>query len=166
MSDERRRRRSPFVGLDRIWRSDRRAAGHRPYRAPRRTGCVAQSRLDMECRLGTEAASEYLATYLIEKALSTDNMFIFLIVFDSLKVPTKEQHTVLFWGIAGAVGFRALLIFLGATALERWEWVTYIFGAIVLYAAYRAFQQRPGRQVAVRPAVRYREDPRRQIHRA
>jgi tellurite resistance protein TerC len=96
--------------------------------------------------LGTEAASEYLATYLIEKALSTDNMFLFLIVFESLKVPKNEQHTVLFWGIAGAVGFRAVLIFLGATALERWEWITYIFGAIILYAAYRAVRQRPGEE--------------------
>ncbi|HZA55745.1 MAG TPA: TerC/Alx family metal homeostasis membrane protein, partial [Candidatus Udaeobacter sp.] len=96
--------------------------------------------------LGTEAAGEYLATYLIEKALSTDNMFIFLIVFESLKIPKKEQHMVLFWGIAGAVGFRALLIFVGATALERWEWVTYIFGAVILYAAYRAFRQRPGQE--------------------
>jgi tellurite resistance protein TerC len=95
---------------------------------------------------GTEAAGEYLATYLIEKALSTDNMFIFLIVFESLRIPKKEQHRVLFWGIAGAVGFRALLIFLGATALERWEWITYIFGAIILYAAYRAFRQRPGQE--------------------
>src|SRR5918996_4375131 len=96
--------------------------------------------------LGTEAASEYLATYLIEKALSTDNMFLFLIVFESLKVPKSEQHRVLFWGIAGAVGFRAVLIFLGATALEQWEWLTYIFGVVILYAAYRAFRQRPGRE--------------------
>ena len=95
---------------------------------------------------GTEAGHEYLATYLIEKALSTDNMFIFLIVFESLKVPKREQHSVLFWGIVGAVGFRAALIFVGATALERWEWVTYVFGAIILYAAYRAFRQRPGQK--------------------
>jgi tellurite resistance protein TerC len=96
--------------------------------------------------LGTDAASEYLAVYLIEKALSTDNMFIFLIVFTSLHIPKDQQHSVLFWGIAGAVGFRALLIFLGATALERWEWVTYIFGVVILYAAYRALRQRPGQE--------------------
>jgi TerC family integral membrane protein len=93
--------------------------------------------------LGTQAASEYLATYVIEKALSTDNMFLFLIIFKSLNVPLKDQHKALFWGIIGAVAFRALLIFIGSAALERWEWVTYVFGVIILYAAYRAFRQDP-----------------------
>ncbi|HXV84598.1 MAG TPA: TerC/Alx family metal homeostasis membrane protein [Candidatus Binatia bacterium] len=96
--------------------------------------------------LGTQAASQYLATYVIEKALSTDNMFLFLIVFKSLNISLKHQHTALFWGIAGAVVFRGVLIFLGAAALERWEWVTYIFGAIILYAAYRAFRQDPTKE--------------------
>jgi tellurite resistance protein TerC len=96
--------------------------------------------------LGTQVASEYLAIYLIEKALSTDNMFLFLIVFESLKIPKREQHTVLFWGIAGAVAFRAVLIFLGVEALARWEWLTYLFGLVILYAAYRAFRQQPGKE--------------------
>jgi len=93
--------------------------------------------------LGTQAASEYLATYVIEKALSTDNMFLFFIVFKSLNIPLRHQHKALFWGIVGAVAFRGLFIFFGAAALQRWEWVTYIFGIIVLYAAYRAFRQDP-----------------------
>lgn len=93
--------------------------------------------------LGTQAASEYLATYVIEKALSTDNMFLFLIIFKSLNVPLKDQHKALFWGIIGAVAFRALLIFIGSTALARWEWVTYVFGVIILWAAYNAFRQDP-----------------------
>jgi tellurite resistance protein TerC len=96
--------------------------------------------------LGAQAASEYLATYVIEKALSTDNMFLFLIVFKSLSIPLEHQHKALFWGIVGAVMFRGLLIFLGAAALQRWEWVTYIFGVIILYAAYRAFRQEPARE--------------------
>jgi len=96
--------------------------------------------------LGARAATEYLATYVIEKALSTDNMFLFLVIFKSLNVPLKDQHKALFWGIVGAVAFRALLIFIGAAALERWEWVTYVFGVIVLYAAYRAFRQDPLKQ--------------------
>jgi tellurite resistance protein TerC len=96
--------------------------------------------------LGTHAASQYLATYVIEKALSTDNMFLFLIVFKSLNIPLQHQHTALFWGIAGAVVFRGLLIFLGAAALHRWEWITYIFGLIILYAAYRAFRQDPAKE--------------------
>lgn len=96
--------------------------------------------------LGTHAASQYLATYVIEKALSTDNMFLFLIVFKSLNIPLQHQHTALFWGIAGAVVFRGVLIFLGAAALHRWEWITYIFGLIILYAAYRAFRQDPAKE--------------------
>jgi tellurite resistance protein TerC len=87
-----------------------------------------------------------LATYVIEKALSTDNMFLFLIVFKTLNIPLKEQHKSLFWGIAGAVVFRGVLIFLGAAALQRWEWITYIFGLIILYAAYRAFRQDPAKE--------------------
>jgi tellurite resistance protein TerC len=96
--------------------------------------------------LGARAGSEYLATYVIEKALSTDNMFLFLIVFKSLNIPLQHQHTALFWGIVGAVVFRGLFIFLGAAALQRWEWVTYIFGVIILYAAYRAFRQDPTKE--------------------
>jgi tellurite resistance protein TerC len=95
--------------------------------------------------LGTQAAAEYLATYLIEKSLSTDNVFLFLIIFDSLNIPKVHQHKALFWGILGAVVFRGLMIFLGAHALGRWEWVTYIFGVIILYAAYRAFRKKPGK---------------------
>ncbi|MGH7823560.1 MAG: TerC/Alx family metal homeostasis membrane protein [Candidatus Binatia bacterium] len=94
---------------------------------------------------GTQAATEYLATYLIEKALSTDNMFLFLVVFESLNIPREQQHKTLFWGILGAVCFRGLFIFLGAEALRRWEWITYIFGAIVLFAAYRAFRHDPAK---------------------
>jgi tellurite resistance protein TerC len=66
-----------------------------------------------------------------------------LIVFRTLHIPLKEQHKSLFWGIAGAIVFRGALIFLGAAALQRWEWITYIFGVIILYAAYRAFRQNP-----------------------
>jgi tellurite resistance protein TerC len=96
--------------------------------------------------LGARPATEYLATYVVEKALSTDNMFLFLIIFRSLNIPITEQHKALFWGILGAVVFRGMLIFLGAAALERWEWIDYVFGAIILYAAYRAFRQDPQEQ--------------------
>jgi tellurite resistance protein TerC len=95
---------------------------------------------------GARPAAEYLATYIVEKALSTDNMFLFLIIFRSLNIPLRDQHKALFWGIAGAVVFRGMLIFLGAAALERWAWIDYVFGAIILYAAYRAFRQDPAEQ--------------------
>lgn len=96
--------------------------------------------------MGGQAAQEYLAAYLIEKSLSLDNLFVFLIIFQSLGIPKRFQHDVLFWGILGAVVFRALFVFLGVAAIERWEWVVYVFGAILLYAAYRAFQENPAEQ--------------------
>ena len=92
---------------------------------------------------GAQPAKEYLATYVIEKALSTDNMFLFYVIFQSLNIPKQEQHKALFWGIVGAVVFRGIFIFLGTEALRKWEWITYVFGAIILYAAYRAFRQDP-----------------------
>lgn len=95
---------------------------------------------------GPQPAKEYLATYVIEKALSTDNMFLFYVIFQSLNIPKQEQHKALFWGIVGAVVFRGIFIFLGTEALRQWEWITYVFGAIILYAAYRAFRQDPESQ--------------------
>ncbi len=89
--------------------------------------------------LGSERASEYLAAYVIEKSLSLDNLFVFLIVFRSLRIPPENQRIGLTWGVLGALGFRAVFIFLGAAALERWEWVAYLFGALLLVAAWRAF---------------------------
>jgi tellurite resistance protein TerC len=96
--------------------------------------------------MGGQAAQEYLAAYLIEKSLSLDNLFVFLIIFQSLGIPSRYQHDVLFWGILGAVVFRAIFVFVGVAAVERWEWVVYIFGAILLYAAYRAFLENPAEQ--------------------
>jgi tellurite resistance protein TerC len=93
--------------------------------------------------MGSTAGQEYLAAYLIEKSLSVDNLFVFLIVFANLNVPHKLQHSVLFWGIFGALVFRALFIFLGVAALEKANWVAYVFGAILLYAAWRAFRDDP-----------------------
>ena len=69
-------------------------------------------------RFGDVAAQEYLAAYLIEKSLSLDNLFVFLIVFRMLRIPSENQHRALFWGILGALVFRAIFIFLGSLALE------------------------------------------------
>ena len=89
--------------------------------------------------LGGEAALEYVAAYAIEKSLSLDNLFVFLIVFKSLQIPREAQHRGLSWGVLGALVFRAIFIFLGAAALERWEWVVYPFGILLAIAAWRAF---------------------------
>lgn len=94
--------------------------------------------------LGGQRGQEYLASYLIEKSLSVDNLFVFLIIFQTLNVPPQHQHRVLFWGIFGALVFRAIFIFAGVAALEQYDWVAYVFGGILLLAAWRAFRDDPG----------------------
>lgn len=86
-------------------------------------------------RFGAVAAEEFLAAYLLEKSLSVDNLFVFLLVFGALKIPAAEQRRVLTWGIFGAIASRGLLIFAGAAAIERWHALTYVFGAILVIAA-------------------------------
>ncbi|MBL0214984.1 MAG: TerC/Alx family metal homeostasis membrane protein [Myxococcales bacterium] len=84
---------------------------------------------------GALAAEEFLAAYLLEKSLSVDNLFVFLLVFGALKIPAAEQRRVLTWGIFGAIASRGVLIFVGAAAIERWHSLTYVFGAILVIAA-------------------------------
>ena len=91
-------------------------------------------------------AQEYLAAYLIEKSLSVDNLFVFLVVFESLNIPRRHQRRVLWWGILGALGFRALLIFVGVAAIERWSWIEIVFGGILLITAYRVFREDPAKK--------------------
>lgn len=94
--------------------------------------------------LGAKKAGDYVAAYLIEESLSVDNLFVFLIIFQSLKIPTGNQRTVLSWGIFGALIFRFIFIFLGTEAIERWHWVAYGFGAILVWAAIKIFREAPG----------------------
>jgi tellurite resistance protein TerC len=93
--------------------------------------------------LGGRAIDEYLAAYLIEKSLSLDNMFVFLIIFQTLKIPKENQRTALTWGIFGALVFRGIFIFAGSAAVEKWSWVNYVFGAILMLAAVHAFRENP-----------------------
>lgn len=81
----------------------------------------------------SEAALAFLTGYLIEKSLSVDNIFVFVLIFSYFAVPAIYQHRVLFWGIIGALIMRAMLIFLGAALLERFHWIIYIFGAFLVY---------------------------------
>lgn len=87
--------------------------------------------------MGPEASLQFLTAYLVEYALSVDNIFIFVLLFGYFKVPRKYQHRVLFWGIIGAILFRGSMIALGAALLERFEWVIYIFGAFLLVTGIR-----------------------------
>ncbi|HEX6330455.1 MAG TPA: TerC family protein [Actinomycetota bacterium] len=86
---------------------------------------------------GTEAGGEYLAGYLIEKSLSVDNIFVFALLFSYFAVPAKYQHRVLFWGILGALVFRAAFIAAGAALLERFHWTIYLFGAFLVITGIR-----------------------------
>jgi tellurite resistance protein TerC len=87
--------------------------------------------------LGAQAGGEYLAGYLIEKSLSVDNIFVFALIFTYFGVPAKYQHRVLFWGILGALVFRALFIAGGAALLERFHFTIYIFGAFLVLTGIR-----------------------------
>jgi tellurite resistance protein TerC len=86
---------------------------------------------------GPVAAGEYAAGFLVEKALSVDNMFVFLVIFNYFRVPFQYQRNVLFYGILGAIVFRGIFIALGATLVARFDWVLYAFGVLLIYTAYR-----------------------------
>jgi tellurite resistance protein TerC len=86
---------------------------------------------------GGEAAGEYWAGYLIEESLSIDNVFVWALILSFFAVPREYQHRVLFWGIFGALVARAAFIFGGVALLDRFEWVIYVFGSILLITAIR-----------------------------
>lgn len=88
---------------------------------------------------GGEKAQLFSAGYLLELALSIDNLFVFIIIFTFFKIPEKYQHRVLFWGIIGAVVFRALFIFGGVALVEKFEWVLWIFGAFLIFTGIKLF---------------------------
>ncbi|HKJ38844.1 MAG TPA: TerC family protein [Anaerolineales bacterium] len=84
-----------------------------------------------------EATLAYLTGYLIEKALSVDNIFVFILIFSFFAVPAVYQHRVLFWGILGALVMRGSMILVGAALIEKFHWIIYIFGAFLVYTGIR-----------------------------
>ncbi len=82
-----------------------------------------------------DATLKYITGYLIELSLSVDNIFVIAVIFSSFNVPMKFQHRVLFWGILGAIVFRALMILFGVALINRFSWMTYIFGAFLIFTA-------------------------------
>ena len=82
---------------------------------------------------GKELAMQFLAGYLLERALSFDNLFVFLLVFNYFKLPSIHHHKVLFWGIFGALIFRAIFVACGIGLLHYFSWMIYVFGAILLW---------------------------------
>jgi tellurite resistance protein TerC len=97
---------------------------------------------------GPDAALEFLAGYLIEKALSVDNIFVFLLIFSYFRTPARHQHRVLFWGVLGAFIMRAIFIFAGVSLIERFHWVIYIFGALLILTGAR---MATGKDKEIRP---------------
>ena len=80
---------------------------------------------------------KYLQGYLLELSLSVDNIFVIAVIFRSFNIPSMYQHRVLFWGIVGAIVFRALMIFFGIWLIHKVDWITYVFGAFLIYTAYK-----------------------------
>ncbi len=119
--------------------------GTTPASAPRRaylatamwiTGAAAFAAW-VYVRLHHQLAQEFLAGYALEESLSIDNLFVFLLLFQSFRIGDAKQRRVLFWGILGAVVMRAAFIVAGVKLLSRFEWITYIFAVVLLVAAIR-----------------------------
>ena len=86
---------------------------------------------------GVDSALNFLTAYLVEKALSVDNLFVFLLIFTYFKVPKEYEHKVLFWGVLGAIIMRAAFILFGIALVQQFHWVLYIFGAFLVYTGIR-----------------------------
>lgn len=94
-------------------------------------------------QMGPDKTMEYLAAYVVEKAMSVDNLFVFILIFSCFYIPDDYQHKALFYGIIGALFFRAIFIFAGVELLTRFHFVMYIFGIFLIYAAYKTMTKKP-----------------------
>lgn len=107
-------------------------------------GLAMAFNLGIYLTLGPTPALEFLTGYLIEKSLSLDNIFVFVLIFGFFQVPAQYQHRVLFWGVLGALVMRAGLIAAGAALLARFHWVIYVFGLFLVVTGIRMALQRHG----------------------
>jgi len=96
---------------------------------------------------GHDSALQFFTGYLIEKSLSVDNLFVFLLLFSYFKVPPRYQHKVLFWGILGALIMRGLLILLGAALISRFHWILYVFGLFLVITGIKMALQSEEKEV-------------------
>jgi len=106
---------------------------------------------------GTTTGLEFFTGYLIERALSFDNIFVFVLIFSYFGVPRKYHHRVLFWGVVGALVMRSLFILAGTALISRFEWVLYIFGVILIVSGWKMMTQKdikvhPDRNLFIRMA--------------
>ena len=89
---------------------------------------------------GWEAATQYLTAWVIEQSLSLDNIFVIALIFNYFGVPREHQHRTLFWGILGALIMRGVMIGLGAVLIQKFHWIIYVFGGILLWTAYKMWR--------------------------
>ena len=87
--------------------------------------------------MGSVKAAEFLTGYLLEKSLSVDNLFVFILLFTAFQVPARNQHRILYWGVVGAMLLRAVMIAAGITLLNRFSWMMFLFGAFLVYTGIR-----------------------------
>ena len=107
-------------------------------------------------KLGNEKALEFLAGYVVEEALSVDNIFVFIVIFAYFAVPPNLQHRVLFWGILSAIVLRAIFIVVGAALIAKFHWILYIFGGFLIFTAIKlAFQPEAEVHPEKNPLIRF-----------
>ncbi|MEL7163096.1 MAG: TerC/Alx family metal homeostasis membrane protein, partial [Bacteroidota bacterium] len=102
-----------------------------------------------------QAVVNYLTGYLVELSLSMDNVFVIALIFAYFKVPAMYQHRVLFWGILGAIVFRLIMILAGVYLLQQFDWMFYVFGALLLYSAIKMVRGADDVDPAANPIIRY-----------
>ena len=105
---------------------------------------------------GPDKGLEFITGYLIEKSLAVDNIFVFVLVFSFFATPQVYQHRVLFWGVIGALVMRGVMIYLGATLIEQFGWILYVFGGLLLLTGVRMLFQKHDADIDLNqnPAVR------------
>ncbi|WKT57786.1 TerC family protein [Candidatus Nitrosotenuis chungbukensis] len=106
--------------------------------------------------MGPEKLTEFVTGYALEKSLSVDNMFVFLLIFSSLNIPHKFQHKVLSMGILGAIAMRVPLILVGVTLLEKFHWMIYLFGGFLILTAIRMLLQRKEKKIEIEKNIAIR----------
>ena len=94
--------------------------------------------------MGKVKALEFFTGYVLEKSLSVDNIFVFILVFSFFKVPSLYQHKILFWGVFGALIMRIILIFSGVALLTKFHWLIYVFGAFLIFTGIKMLVQKDG----------------------
>src|SRR5689334_11696038 len=97
--------------------------------------------------LGPTKSLEFITGYLVEEALSVDNLFVFILLFSYFKVPPEQERTVLFWGIIGALIMRGIFIVAGVALVQRFHWVLYLFGAFLIYSGFQLLREGDEEQV-------------------